>query len=387
MKIFKKLMLPFCCLALLCTTGCKKTEEYFAYTNIPSDKYVVSNDNYNMEFIEGLNLREEVFESTDVSDYTSMEWWHTGIIDAQLIISDNFDRDGAKTKFDSLIIDIKTLLDGIDKAVSTSVVNSDISNFNNAEGGAKVEIGKTAFEILSLAKDAYTFTEGFYNPALYYNVLAYGFGTAFNYPKNSAGLPKDATIAKYTDLASHFDEIVLSESEDKYYVTKPEYTVEIEGETYSLKLDLGGISKGYAVDRIEELFDSYGYDYGMFNYGSSSMLVRGNVRSGNYRLGLLDPRSRRRETYIEIPARNKKLSTSGDNEQFYIIDGVRYCHILDPTTGKPVQKGIMSATVIGGSAAESDALTTAIMCMGKDKAIEFIKEKLTDRMVVFTYGA
>ena len=63
---------------------------------------------------------------------------------------------------------------------------------------------------------------------------------------------------------------------------------------------------------------------------------------------------------------------------------MRYCHIIDPTTGKPVQSGIMSVTIIGGGAAEDDALTTAIMCMGKDKAIKFIEEKLTDRRVVFT---
>jgi thiamine biosynthesis lipoprotein len=80
------------------------------------------------------------------------------------------------------------------------------------------------------------------------------------------------------------------------------------------------------------------------------------------------------------------ISTSGDYEQYYIIDDVRYCHIIDPTTGKPVQTGIMTATIIGGSAAEDDALTTAIMTMGKDKAIEFINTKLSDRYVAFTYN-
>ena len=388
MNFLKKLAVPLCLLAVCFGAGCKKTEEYKIFTNIPSGQYEVKNKNFNVQFIEGLNLQEEKHETEDVSGYTSMNWLrYMGVAEAELNVSDDFTKDGAKTKFDSLIVDINLLHGNIDRAVSTAVANSDINAFNAAEPGETVEIGPVAYEIMSTAMDIYTFTEGYYNPALYYNVLAYGFGSAQDYPHKVSELPKDDLISKYTDLASHFGEIVLSENEGKYFVTKPDCSVEVDGEAIAMKLDLNGISKGYMVDRIEKLFDKYGYNYGMFNYGFSSVLVRRHFRAGNYTLQLKDPRSHKIDSYIHIPASNKKLSTSGDYVQYYTIDGVRYCHIIDPTTGKPVRKGIMTATVIGGSAAEDDALTTAIMCMGKDKAIEFIKEKLTDRMVVFTYGA
>ena len=114
------------------------------------------------------------------------------------------------------------------------------------------------------------------------------------------------------------------------------------------------------------------------------MAVKSHFEQGAYNMGFVDPRSPQRDPYFMTKIRNEKLSTSGDNEQRYFIDGVRYCHIIDPTTGKPIRTGIMSATVIGGSAAEDDALTTAIMAMGKERASNFIKEKLTDRKVVFT---
>ena len=378
-------MLPVLCLSVCCATACKtKGEEYFVYTNLPSGEYTVTDNSFKFEYIEGLELQKEEFESEDLSAYTTKGWMHSGIVDAELKVSDDFTKDGAETKFSSFRVDVRQLLDDIDKAVSTSVANSDITRFNEAEAGAKIEIGQVGYEILCLSYDAYTFTEGYYNPALYYNVLAYGFGTAFDYPKDASKLPKDEIIEKYTDLASHFGELKLTESDGKYFVEKPAYSVQIDGEEVTMRLDLGGISKGYAVDKIEELFESYDYDYGMFSYGASSILVRGNIREGNYRIGLINPRSFKRDSFIEIPARNKKLSTSGDNEQFYRINGVRYCHIIDPATGKPVQQGIMSATIIGGSAAEDDALTTAIMCMGKEKASKFIEEKLTDRIVVFT---
>ena len=115
------------------------------------------------------------------------------------------------------------------------------------------------------------------------------------------------------------------------------------------------------------------------------MLLKSHPQSGDYTISLVDPRSFKHEGYINIPARNVTLSTSGDNEQYFEINGKRYCHIIDPFTGKPVQNGIMSATVLGGNAGENDALTTAIMCMSKETAIKFIEEKLTDKKVVFTY--
>ena len=116
------------------------------------------------------------------------------------------------------------------------------------------------------------------------------------------------------------------------------------------------------------------------------MLVKKYPDGENFNIEFVNPRSNKRDGYVKVKTFDEKLSTSGDNEQRYFIDGVRYCHIIDPTTGKPVQTGIMSVTIIGGSAAEDDALTTAIMAMGKEKAISFIEEHLTDRKVVFTCG-
>lgn len=113
------------------------------------------------------------------------------------------------------------------------------------------------------------------------------------------------------------------------------------------------------------------------------MLVKGYTDGGSYNVGFAGPRSPMREPYLYTKIQGEKLSTSGDNEQVYSIGGKRYCHIIDPTTGKPVQTGIMSVTVIGGSAAEDDALTTAIMAMGKERAVQFIEEKLADRKVAF----
>lgn len=347
------------------------------------DGYEVVDGSFKPELIEGYTPSERGGEAPDSTGYTTQgKTYFSMYTDATVTVSANFEAEGEKDKLNAFFAEFKTALDDIDKSLSTSVVNSDVSKFNAAAAGEKVQISKTAYEVISEAKRVYEMTEGYYNPALYYNVLAYGFGDNHRV-MTKEDLPSDEIILKYNDLASHFGELQLIQEGETHYAVKPEYTVEVEGETLTLHIDLSGIGKGYAVDKVEKLFNDYGYEYGYFSFGSSSMLVKRHL-DGAYKLGLSNPRSPSRKPYIQTEILNEKLSTSGDNEQYYVIDGVRYCHVIDPTTGKPVQTGIMSATVIGGSAAEDDALTTAIMAMGKEKAISFVKEKLNDRRVIFT---
>lgn len=385
MKFLKTVLSLALGAATLLSVGCNK-KTYSFYTNIPQGGYSLTDKNFKLGgFIEGYTQTESSFEDMDTSKYeTRGQIYYSMFADALLVVSDDFTADGVEDKYDAFKKAVGNLLDGVSKALSSTVTGSDIYNFNNAEAGTTLEIGKTAYEVLSEAKAAYTLTEGSYNPALYYNVHAYGFNGESTHPQTASELPSDDKISKYTDLAKHFGDVKLKEEDGKFFVTKPAYTVEVEGETLALKLDLSGISKGYAVDLVDALFDEYGYEYGYFSFGTSSMIFKSNAQAGAYRLLLSSPRSIKGDEYIRLPIRGEKLSTSGDSEQYYKIDGVRYCHVLDPETGKPVQKGIMSVTIIGGTAAQDDALTTAIMCMGKERAAQFIKEHLTDRRVVFT---
>ncbi len=390
MKSLKKILILLACLAVIAGTalssGCNK-KTYAVYTNIPQGEFEIIDSTFTLGgTIGGYSPAEkEKGEEVDTSNYTARDCVYPSVMytEAQLVVYGDFTAEGAEEHFENFRKAVGRRLTEISKAVSSTVTNSDIYNFNNAAAGATVEISQTTYEILAEAKAVYDFTDHYYNPALYYNIKAYGFSTAEKYPQTAAELPSDEVVAEYTKLASHFGEIELS-NDNGYFVTKPAYTVEVGGENLTLKVDLGGIAKGYAVDEVDGLFDEYGYKFGYFNFGASSMLVKRHFKNDNFNLEFISPRSIKRDGYLKISFCNEKVSTSGDNEQRYIIDGVRYCHVIDPTTGKPVQTGIMSATVIGGSAASADALTTAIMAMGKDKAISFIEEKLTDRKVVFT---
>lgn len=383
----KKLTAVALTAALLCaSSGCSKPN-YVIYSNMVNGTYEISDGSYSAgAVIAGCTVQNPAGEELNLENYSSRQRVYFSMLaDAALVVSDDFSAEGAEEKYTAFINETRSLLNSVDKALSATIADSDVTKFNEAAAGETVEIRKITYEVLSEAKYVYELTDGYYNPALYYNIFAYGFGGAVKRPSNESELPSDEVIAKYTGLSARFGEAVNSLTEDsgRYFITKPEYTVEADGEILSLKIDLGGIGKGYAADKVDGLFDKYGYEYGYFNFGSSSMIVKSNVLNGAYNIGFTGPRSPSREPYVKTTVRNEKLSTSGDDDQFYRIGNKRYCHIIDPTTGKPVQTGIMTVTVIGGSAAQDDALTTAIMAMGKDKAVTFIEEKLTDRRVVF----
>lgn len=286
---------------------------------------------------------------------------------------------------------IKSLADGvydilaeIESAVSATEECSDISRFNAAAAGEEIQISQIAYDVLEIAKVVFAQTEGYYNPAVYYGVQAFGFNGTARYPKTEDELPSTEITDKYADLASHFSEVKLEQREGNFYVTKPSYTVEAAGQTLALKIDLGGIGKGYATDRVSEYLDEQGFTSAIFNFGNSSIAAK-TYRNKNFTLSLADPRTADGQAYIlDVQLNNECVSTSGDYVNYFELNGVRYSHVFDPFTARPVQTGVMTATVIGGSAAENDGYTTAIMAMGAKKATEFANT-LSDRRVIFAF--
>ncbi len=327
---------------------------------------------------------------------------------ATLHVTDNFNDDAVTDKLLSIKDDVQAYLDSLESSLSTSVESSYVSLFNAADAGATVEIDEMTYTVLSLACDMYEYTQGYYNPAVYYSVDLYGFTPRFSnytgYADISTKMPYDRTekvntttyvtrgiepdehyVEIFRDLASHFGEIELKEEGGSYYAVKPEYTVEgLYGDTYSLALDLGGIGKGYAVDKVSAIMSDYGFEYGFFEFGRSSYSIKGSRTSenGKWNMSISDPSTMGWTDFAQIELANICLSTSGDYEKAYSVGDTTYCHIINPMTGSPIQTGIASCTITGRTAAEDDALTTALSAMGKERAVQFINENLSDMQVI-----
>lgn len=298
-----------------------------------------------------------------------------------------------ENSFKELARKVGEMLAGVEKSLSAENPDSFISRFNAAAGGAETEIDYNAYKALSVAKEIYNLTGGAYNPAVYYSVKAYGFNGG-EPPKSAAELPADEDIFAYAELSKAFGGVTLREEEKegvkRYYAAKPVNTAAESGEL-ALKIDLGGIGKGYAADLADGLIGEYGFSYGYFSFGSSSIAFKKYPdESSCYNLRISNPRldGKSPQSCLTATVKDESVSTSGDNVNYFLLDsdgdGIseRFCHIIDPFTGKPVQNGVISVTVTGGAAAENDALSTALMVMGKDGALKFINEKLGGRRVV-----
>ncbi len=138
-----------------------------------------------------------------------------------------------------------------------------------------------------------------------------------------------------------------------------------------VSLDLGGIAKGYAVDRAAEILRAHGVTSALISSGSSSIYALGSPPGERgWKITVRDP-YRRDETADVLRLQNFALSTSGSYEKFFVIDGKIYCHIMDPHTGWPVQN-MLSAVAAVPTGVETEALTKTFFVGGVDKSRQFV---------------
>jgi len=136
-----------------------------------------------------------------------------------------------------------------------------------------------------------------------------------------------------------------------------------------VRIDLGGIAKGYAVDRSIERLRQLGITHAMVNAGGDTRLL-GDRRGKPWVVGVRDPRNEGR-VVTRLPLEDEAISTSGDYERYFEEDGVRYHHILVPATGRSA-RGVRSATVIGADATLTDALSTTVFVLGVERGLQFV---------------
>jgi FAD:protein FMN transferase len=135
-------------------------------------------------------------------------------------------------------------------------------------------------------------------------------------------------------------------------------------------IDLGGIAKGHAVDKSIQLLQQRGVKHAIVTAGGDSRII-GDRRGRPWVVGIRHPRIQA-DAVALLPLQNEAISTSGDYERFFIENGKRYHHILNPRSGTSVTQ-TRSATVIGPDATMTDALSTSVFVMGRDRGLALIE--------------
>jgi|LSQX01.2.fsa_nt_gb thiamine biosynthesis lipoprotein len=141
----------------------------------------------------------------------------------------------------------------------------------------------------------------------------------------------------------------------------------------NFEIDLGGIAKGYMVDKVVEFLKKKDVKNGMVNAGGDIFAFGKNSKGKDWQIGIQHPLKKR---YIQrrVGIRNSAIATSGTYERFYSIKGKKYGHIINPLTGKTVQGFPLSVTVVASDCATADGFATAFFVLGAKKSLQIIQK-------------
>lgn len=209
------------------------------------------------------------------------------------------------------------------------------------------------FEVLKNAKEFYVITAGAFD------VTVAPVSLLWKKAIKKQGLPADEDVKEALGLVG-FDYVYLDEKTQGVRLLKD-----------GSKIDLGGIAKGYALDKAVAKLKEANVSSALLNAGGE-LYALGENNGRMWNIAIQDPRVEK-HLIEKMPVKNMAVATSGDYEQFFEFKNKRYSHIIDPKTGYPADSGIVSATVIAASATIADALATSFIILGREKAKELLK--------------
>ncbi|TMU56757.1 FAD:protein FMN transferase [Flagellimonas algicola] len=157
---------------------------------------------------------------------------------------------------------------------------------------------------------------------------------------------------------------------DKIHLDADTQSVRLEQE--NMHISMAAIGKGYAADKVKQIWKNHKLQGGYID-ASGDLTAFGTDESGQaWKIGIANPDDRN-QTLFHIPLNHASLATSGDYEQHFMCNGVRFSHNINPKTGLPVT-GVKSVSIFSPSAELSDALATAVYAMGVDKGLSFLNQ-------------
>jgi Membrane-associated lipoprotein involved in thiamine biosynthesis len=244
----------------------------------------------------------------------------------------------------------------IENKMSAFKADSDIGRLNRNAGQKDVVLSSETIQLLMTAQELSNRLEGAFDITVRPLVELWGIGKKKNY------IPEKAEIHEKSKLVNGKD-LILDEKTNSAFLKQIGQCV-----------DLGGIAKGYAADEVKRILVEGGVTSAMINLGGNVITI--GLRPDNipWQVGIQNPLAPTGTYVVKLGINNQTIVTSGSNQRFFIKDGIRYHHILDPRTGMPAQSGLLSVTVVGECSMVLDALTTALFIMGLEKGLELIKK-------------
>ena len=259
----------------------------------------------------------------------------------------------------SLFQKVLAELHRIDVLMSHYKPQSELSGVNRLAGSQAVKVNPELFTVVKHALHMSVVTHGAFD------ITYASVGRFYDYRLKRK--PNADTIERLLP-AIDYHHVVLNEQDHSVRFSRPD-----------VYIDLGGIAKGYAVDRAIALLQAAGVHHAYVSAGGDSRIL-GDKQGRPWLVGIQHPRDRKKLA-ASLPLRDAAISTSGDYERFFDENDVRYHHIIDPRTGISANR-VRSVTVIGKACFTTDALSTGLFVLGVEKGMA-LAESLPDIEAVF----
>jgi thiamine biosynthesis lipoprotein len=237
----------------------------------------------------------------------------------------------------------------INRLMSTYIDDSRISEINRQAAEAPVAAGDELFQLIRRSLDISVLTLGAFD-------ITYD-SVGQHYDFRNRQRPDDATIEAERKLINY------------RFVELDQAAGTVKFRQQGVRINLGGIAKGYVVERGVNILRVHGVEHAIVTAGGDSRLL-GDRRGQPWMVGIRDPR-KDGQVAISVPLQDEAISTSGDYERYFEEGDIRYHHIIEPSTGAPAS-GVHSATVFGPDAVITDALSTSVFVMGVDRGLRLI---------------
>jgi thiamine biosynthesis lipoprotein len=250
-------------------------------------------------------------------------------------------------------------LSRVNRQMSTYIEDSELSRFNQSKSKDWFDVSSEVVEVVRLAESLSEATSGAFDVTVGPLTNRWGFGPN--------GLPEK--VPSQEEIDETLKSVGYAKMESR------EEPPGLRKADVGLQVDLSAIAKGHGVDRVARVLEENGIQDYFVEIGGE-VRARGNRQGGGaWRVGIEKPISGIREVIGVVQLKNQSMATSGNYRNFYEQDGVLYSHTIDPRTGRPAERSIVSATVIANDCASADGIATGMMCLGMEEGIQLAEKQ------------
>ena len=281
------------------------------------------------------------------------------------------------TEDDSILDGCFALAEKYENLFSATKEGTDVWNINHASGEA-VTVSEETAALLVTAVDFANTTEGRIDPTIRPVSALWDFGS-----EGKAHLPEDTDIKEALSHVS-YDTI-------RFGVGPSEETGEPVYNTVTLQdpeaaIDLGFIAKGYIADKMKEYLLSQGVESACISLGGNVITIGEKPDGSPFRIGIQEPFAPEGTVLDTVEVRDTSVVTSGIYERYFYEGDTLYHHVLDTSTGYPVDNELASVTIICESSTKADALSTSCLCMGLEKGRQYLDRENVEYLLIAKDG-